>query len=180
VNGLSRIPNSTLIDPAMPLLTGPKARQNAQNFRNSQNSQERDIALSFRFNANASRVFYALSIPEYIETWLKTPHLGGMHFVFNLVAQETFRADLYCGESIQAIIHGTCRVVAANQARYLWKTTGLSGITETLVDMKLLCDSAACVLALKHSGFKDTNESLWYRAMWQQSLERLGRLMEKN
>jgi hypothetical protein len=103
-----------------------------------------------------------------------------MHFVFNLVAQETFRADLYSGESIQAIIHGTCRVVAANQARYLWKTTGLSGITETLVDMKLLCDSAACVLALKHSGFKDTNESLWYRAMWQQSLERLGRLMEKN
>jgi uncharacterized protein YndB with AHSA1/START domain len=142
--------------------------------------QERDIALSFRFNANSSRVFYALSIPEYIETWLHAPHAGDVRFVFNLVAEETFRLDLYCGDSLQAIVHALCRVVGTNQVRYIWKTTGLAGNSETLVDMKLVCDAAACVLALKHSGFRDANESTWYEEMWRQSLERLCRLMEKN
>lgn len=165
MNGLTRTPH-TLTDPGVTaLLSG---------------SHERDIALSFRFHADAGRVFYALSIPEYIETWLQAPHTGGLHFVFNSVAQETFRIELYRGESLQAIIHGLCRVAGANQVRYVLKTTGLSGISETFVDMKLLCDSAACVLALKHSGFKDTNESVWCLEMWNRSLERLSRLMERD
>ena len=165
MNGLTRtLP--TLIDSAVTaLLPG---------------SSEQDIALSFRFKADAGRVFYALSIPEYIETWLQAPHAGGLHFVFNSVTQESFSLDLYRGESLQAIVHGLCRVVGANQVRYVWKTTGLSGTTETRVDMKLLCDAAACVLALKHSGFKDANECVWCREMWYQSLERLSRLMERN
>jgi uncharacterized protein YndB with AHSA1/START domain len=165
VNGLTRTPR-TIINPAVTALLPGLA--------------EEDIALSFRFNADPGRVFYALSIPEYIETWLQAPHGGGLHFVFNSVAQESFRVDLYRGESLQAIVHGLCRVVGANQVRYVWKRTGLSGTTETRVDMKLLCDAAACVVALKHSGFKDANECVWCREMWYQSLERLSRLVERN
>lgn len=162
MSGLTSAPHTTIRPAVTALLLG---------------SPEEDIALSFRFNADASRVFYALSIPEYIETWLQAPHAGGLHFVFNSVAQESFRVDLYRGESLQAIVHGVCRVVGANQVRYVWKITGLTGTTETLVDMKLLCDARACVLALKHSGFKDANLCVWCREMWNRSLERLSRLM---
>ena len=140
---------------------------------------DRDVALSFRFNADSSRVFYALSIPEYIEAWLQAPDSDELRFVFNQVAEETFRIDLYRGHSLQAIIDGSCWVVGANQVRYIWKTTSPIGASETQVDMKLVCGSGGCVLALKHSGFRDQAESARCSRMWHQSLERLGRLMEK-
>jgi uncharacterized protein YndB with AHSA1/START domain len=142
--------------------------------------QERDVALSFQFNADSSRVFYALSIPEYIEAWLQAPDTDDLRFVFNQIADETFRIDLYRGETLQASIVASCWVVGANQVRYIWKTTSPIDTTETLVDMKLLAGSGGCVLALKHSGFNDPAESARCRRMWQQSLERLCRLMEKN
>jgi uncharacterized protein YndB with AHSA1/START domain len=141
---------------------------------------ERDVALSFQFKADSSRVFYALSIPEYIEAWLQAPDTEELRFVFNQVAEETFRIDLYRGETRQASVDGSCWVVGSNQVRYIWKTTSLIETTETLVDMKLLPGSGGCVLALKHSGFNDPAESARCRRMWQQSLQRLCRLVEKN
>ena len=137
---------------------------------------DRDVALSFQFNADTSRVFYALSIPEYLEVWLKASNTDDLHFVFNEIAEDTFRIHLYRGESLQASVDGSCWVVGANQVRYIWKTTSSIDTTETLVDMKLLSSSGGCVLALKHSGFNDPAESARCRRMWQQSLERLGRL----
>ena len=141
---------------------------------------ERDVALSFQFKADSSRVFYALSIPEFIEAWLQAPDTDDLRFVFNQIAEETFRIDLYRGETLQASVDGTCWVVGTNQVRYFWKTTAPIGTTETLVDMKLLSGLGGCVLALKHSGFNDPEESARCSRMWRQSLERLCRLMEKN
>ena len=141
---------------------------------------ERDIALSFQFRADTGRVFYALSIPDYIEAWLQAPDTDDLRFVFNQIAEETFGIDLYRGQTPQARIEASCWVVGTNQVRYIWKTTSSVDVTETLVDMKLLSGSGGCVLALKHSGFNDPAESSRCLRMWQQSLERLNRLMEKN
>ena len=140
----------------------------------------KEVALSFQFKADSSRVFYALSLPEYIEAWLRAPDTDDLRFVFNQVAEETFRIDLYRGQTLQASVDGSCWVVGANQVRYIWKITTVLDTTETLVDMKLLSGSGGCVLALKHSGFNDPTESARCRRMWEQSLECLGRLMEKN
>jgi uncharacterized protein YndB with AHSA1/START domain len=141
---------------------------------------DRDVALSFQFRADSSRVFFALSIPEYIEAWLQAPDTDDLRFVFNQIAEDTFRIDLYRGQTLQASVDGSCWVVGANQVRYIWKTTSSIDTTESIVDMKLLPGSGGCVLALKHSGFNDPAECARCRRMWQQSLERLCRLMEKN
>ncbi len=166
MNGLVDTKHSALLDPGM-IAAIP-------------GQQDRDVALSFKFNADSSRVFYALSIPEYIEAWLQAPDTDELRLVFNQVGEETFRIDLYRGPSLQASIDGSCWVVGSNQVRYMWKTTSPMGTTETLVDMKLLCGSGGCVLALKHSGFRDQVESARCSRMWHQSLKRLGRIMEKN
>jgi hypothetical protein len=139
----------------------------------------RDIFLSLKIKADSSRVLYALSIPEYIEAWLQTPDAEELQFVFNLVAQEAFRIDLYRVGALQASVHGSCSVINANQVRYTWKRMSSVGTTETLVDMQLLCSSSGCILNLKHSGFKDSAESAWCGKMWHRSLEGLCRLMEK-
>lgn len=165
MNGLAGTKHSTLLDPGM-IAAIP-------------GQHDRDVALSFKFNADSSRVFYALSIPEYIEAWLRAPDTEELRFVFNQVAEDTFSIDLYRGQSLQASIDSTCWVVGSNQVRYIWKTTSPMGTTETMVDMKLLSGSGGCVLALKHSGFRDQAESARCSRMWHRSLERLCRLMEK-
>jgi uncharacterized protein YndB with AHSA1/START domain len=173
VDGLTGRKHNTHIDPANTRIdTGMIAIHPGQH--------DRDVALSFQFTADSSRIFYALSLPEYIEAWLQASDTDDLRFVFNQIAEETFRIDLYRGETLQASVDASCWIVGSNQVRYTWKTTSPIGTTETLVDMKLLSGSGGCVLALKHSGFHDPAESARCRRMWQQSLERLCRLMEKN
>src|SRR5260370_15333201 len=145
VNGLTNTKQNTRIDPGLD--PGMIASIPGQH--------ERDVALSFQFKADRSRVFYALSIPEYIEAWLQAPDTDDLRFVFNQVAEETFRIDLYRGETLQASVDGSCWVVGTNQVRYIWKTTSPIGATETLVDMKLLCGTGGWVPALKQSGFQN-------------------------
>src|SRR5277367_2037830 len=139
---------------------------------------KRDVVLSLKIEADSSRVLYALSIPEYIEAWLQAPDVEQVQFVFNPLASEAFRIDLYRAEALQASIHGSCSVTNSNQVRYTWRRTSPVGTTETLVDMRLLCGRGECTLGLKHSGFKDTAESVWCGKMWHRSLESLCRLME--
>jgi hypothetical protein len=174
VNGLTGTKHTTHIDPGL----DPGAFDPGMIARIP--GHERDVALSFQFKADSSRVFYALSIPEYIDAWLQAPDTDDLRFVFNHIAEETFRIDLYRGEILQAYVDGTSWVVGTNQVRYIWKTTSPIDTAETLVDMKILPGSGGCVLALKHSGFNDPAESARCRRMWQQSLERLCRLVEKN
>lgn len=142
--------------------------------------QTSDISLAFRIEAAISRVMFALSIPEYIEAWLQAPDTEELQFLFNAITQDAFRIDLYRAETLERSIHGFCRVVNANQVRYTWGTTSSTGTTETLVDMWLRNGSGGCILGLKHSGFRDTADSMWCRRMWNQSLGRLSRLMKKD
>jgi uncharacterized protein YndB with AHSA1/START domain len=139
-----------------------------------------DVALAFRIEAASSRVLYALSMPEYIEVWLQAPAREGLQFVFDFVTQDAFRIDLYLAERLQASIHNSCRVVRANQVRYEWTASSAAGTAETLVDIQLRDGSGACILGLRHSGFKNTGDNAWCSRMWQQSLERLCRLMRKD
>lgn len=144
------------------------------------NQRTSDVVLSHRIMADSSRVMYALSIPEYIEAWLGAPSTESLQFVFNLEGEQEFRIDLYSAEALQMSVQGSCRIVSSNQVRYTWKTTSSLGAHETLVDMQLRYSSGGCILALKHSGFKDARESAWCCKMWQQSLERLCRIMARN
>jgi uncharacterized protein YndB with AHSA1/START domain len=142
--------------------------------------QTSDVSLAFRIEAAVSRIMFALSMPEYIEAWLQAPDTEELQFLFNSVTQDAFRIELYRAETLERSIHGLCHVVNANQVRYAWRTTSSTGATETLVDMWLRNGSGGCILGLKHSGFRDTVDSVWCRKMWNQSLGRLTRLMKKD
>jgi uncharacterized protein YndB with AHSA1/START domain len=140
---------------------------------------DNDVALSFRIRADCSRVFYAISIPEYIEAWFRLPVEEGLRFVFNPIAQQAFRIDLYRAEAPLGSIHSDCNIMNANQIRYTWKTRYSTDVTNTVVEMKLLSVSRGCTLTLKHSGFRDGAENTWHTKLWGLSLESLCRLMEK-
>jgi uncharacterized protein YndB with AHSA1/START domain len=139
-----------------------------------------DVILSYRIEAETSRVLYALSMPEYIEAWLQAPDDDTFRFAFDPETREGFRIDLYQGEVRQSSLYSACRVVSSNQVRYVWKTISPNSISDTLVDMHLRSSPGGCILGLKHSGFKDNVESTWCYKMWHRSLECLCKLMSRN
>src|SRR5579864_2190696 len=98
---------NTLIDPGMISIVPDR--------------NEKDVVLSSAFQTDHKRVLYALSIPEYIETWLQPPVGEDLHLVFNLGAREEFHLDFYRGNALQVSVRGACRVVSSNQIQYAWK-----------------------------------------------------------
>jgi uncharacterized protein YndB with AHSA1/START domain len=142
--------------------------------------RERDVVLSFKIEADRTRVFYALSVPEYIEAWLLAPGAEDSLPVFSLITRECFCIDLYQANSLRASVQCSCHVVSADHIQYAWTQTSAAGAAETLVDIQLVSASDGCVLGLKHNGLKDTIESAWYCKMWNESLEKLCNLVRKN
>jgi uncharacterized protein YndB with AHSA1/START domain len=141
--------------------------------------RDNDVAFSFRIRADCSRVFYAISIPEYIEAWFRLPVEEGLRFVFNPIAEQAFRIDLYRAEASLGGIYSQCDIMKANQIRYTWKTRSSIDVTNTVIEMKLLPVSRGCTLNLRHSGFRNAAENAWHTKLWELSLESLCRLMEK-
>jgi hypothetical protein len=142
--------------------------------------QSADVILSYRIEAESSRVLYALSMPEYIEAWLQAPDADAFRFAFNPEARDGFRIDFFRNEVLQSSLYSSCRVVSSNQVRYVWKTISANSISDTVVDMHLRSSPGGCILSLKHSGFKENAESIWCYKMWHRSLECLCKLMSRN
>lgn len=142
-------------------------------------SSEMDVVLSCGFVGDQSRVLYALSIPEYIEAWLKAPDAMEQRFVFNLQGQGGFQMDLYRSDALQERIHGYCQIISSNQVRYWWTAASRFRSAKTLVDIETLWRMGWCTINLKHSGFVNASDSDRYREMWCQSLLRLCRLLGK-
>jgi uncharacterized protein YndB with AHSA1/START domain len=143
----------------------------------SQTKQE--VALSSRIRANRERVFHALSIPEYIEAWFKSPVEDELRFLFHSVTSETFRIDLFRGMALQTRVQSCCTILSSEQIRYSWKITSPGQRVDTVVDLRLVGSFEGCTLGLKHIGFRDAVESAWYEQVWRRSLDALCRLMEK-
>jgi uncharacterized protein YndB with AHSA1/START domain len=142
--------------------------------------QVSDVVLSYQIEADSSRVLYALSIPEYIEAWLRAPESDDVRFAFVPEGREAFRIDLYRGAVPLSSIRSSCRIVSSNQVRYTWKIDSPIGASDTRVDIHIRCSSGGCILGLKHSGFRSTEESAWYDKMWHQSVENLCRIVSRN
>ena len=142
-------------------------------------SREMDVVLACRFVGDQSRVLHALSLPEYIEAWLKAPDAMEQRCVFNLEGQDGFQMDLYRAGALQEHIHGYCQIISSNQVRYWWTAASRFRCAKTLVDIETMWKMDWCTINLKHSGFVNASDSDRYREMWCQSLLRLRRLLGK-
>ena len=85
-------------------------------------SREMDVVLSCGFVGDQSRVLYALSIPEYIEAWLKAPDAMEQRFVFNLQGQGGFQILTRRHGNEHGQILGRCRKKDEWRSRqFRWK-----------------------------------------------------------
>ena len=138
--------------------------------------QRNAILLASRIQVDAKRLFYALSLPEYMEAWVQPPDLDEA-LVFESVTRERFQIDVYREGARRASVHGSTCVTSRTQIRYVWKAIHPQGVTHTTVDLWVLGGLDRCVVGLRHCGFREVTEQAWHRRMWDRSMRRLGSLI---
>jgi uncharacterized protein YndB with AHSA1/START domain len=160
-------------------LFSPQTRLPRTHERNScLNPRERQIELRVTVNANTRRIFDALTLPEYTETWLCLPcNHTDCHTIASQSRDHHFRFDHFIAGTIDLSISGSYQVCRRGKMSFTWQksialqTPGNS--PETAVLIRLYGEFSSSTLYLSHSGFFSADEFRWHHDMWQRSLKKL-------
>jgi uncharacterized protein YndB with AHSA1/START domain len=131
------------------------------------------IAMTVSVNAERHRVFQALTLPEYIETWIRVPGIRGDQQVTVTCAQETYRISCCGFDASEVCITGAYRVSRRSKMIFTWRNGTVPNTSPSLVTIRLVGDFARTTMRLSHSGLASKAEYLWHRALWENSMGRL-------
>ena len=136
------------------------------------------VYLEANIRADVRRLFYALTAPEYLETWLHFPgHEGGCS-TFATVVDCDYMIVHLCQRFGRTAVTGRYRVRERRNVMFSWRLEGMQSLPESHVDIRLSGNFEYTTLALRHRGFDSWQQYLWHRSLWSRSLERLGRLFD--
>jgi uncharacterized protein YndB with AHSA1/START domain len=138
--------------------------------------RDQHIAITTKVNADRRRIFDALTLPEYMETWFCLP---GSDSASRLAASHT--GDRYCLERFAAggvdiCITGSYHVCRRGKLLFTWKKSTSpvpTAIPETNVSIRLLGAFTQSTVCLYHTGCFSEGEFLWHQEMWNLSLDKL-------
>lgn len=131
------------------------------------------VAMSVDVNADARRIFHALTVPEYLEAWVSMP---GREAGATIVAAE--RANGYSLEShldgrVDVSISASYLFCHQRKMRLAWRKETEPYSQDSKVDVRLRGNFGSTILELQHSALASSDECMWYQHMWRASLERL-------
>jgi uncharacterized protein YndB with AHSA1/START domain len=136
------------------------------------------IAMTVSVNAERHRLFQALTLPEYMETWVRIPGIHGDQQVTATCTPEDYRIVGCCADGLQICITGAYRVSRRSKMVFTWRRGTPPNASLTLVAIRLLGDFARTTLSLSHSGFASKAEYQWHQAFWEGSMGRLRMLFQ--
>ena len=125
-----------------------------------------------------SRIFQALTQPEYLETWIAIPGDRADSYLVARQNGSSFRLDHYRNGSQVLTIEGEYKVRRRRKMLFTWRTTGDRTNSESLVYIGLHGNFNETVLELHHRGISLPLEHTWQWEMWHESFRRLTRLFE--
>ena len=129
---------------------------------------------SVRVRAETRRLFEALVIPEYVETWLRIPDADASWSIMPMQCPRGF--VLECASSKTFRIFATYTTWRRRRLSICWRLERNRLINESSVTVRLIGDFEWSVLSLCHTGLNSLDEYAWHRRLWTESLERLTRL----
>ena len=136
-----------------------------------------NIAMSIGVNADAQRIYHALTVPEYLEAWICIPDQPPGS---QLVAREHangYRLDHSSAGRIVASIHGSYLFRHRRKMRLFWRTIRGPACAESLVDFRLRGNFGSSILELRQTVLTSAEDHLWHRRLWQGSLQTLASLL---
>jgi uncharacterized protein YndB with AHSA1/START domain len=130
------------------------------------------IAMTVNVNADRHRLFQALTVPEYMETWISFPGPARHGPISATCTTENYRL-VGGGDGAEICIAGSYRVSRRSKMVFTWGKGNAPRASQSLVTIRLLGDFARTTLRLTHSGLDSRSEYLWHRAFWEGSMGRL-------
>jgi len=138
-----------------------------------------DVHASVLIKAEYRRILYALTMPEYMEAWLRFPGAEKVECGTEAHSSCNFRIRVeHAYSAPPRVIYGSCFFSRPNTITYLWDRSRMGSIAKSIVRMQLRVGSKMCALELSHGGACEKMQRESYRVMWRDSLVALRNLME--
>ena len=132
------------------------------------------VSASRSVRADRARIFQALTVPEYIETWFSAPgSIPGYTRVFG--GDGSFSICGLAEDGSRFKIACTYRTNRRSKLIFTWQQEQLVQATPSLVRIRLQGDFERTTVDVAHTGITAL-ERRWCQEMWEASLERLSRL----
>jgi hypothetical protein len=121
--------------------------------------------------ADKIRIFQALTVPEYIETWLALPGPNPRMWRASSPAPNE-----YCIDGWIQKITGHYRVLRRSKLIFTWTKEGWPRSQSSLVWLRLLGDFSRTIVCVHHVALPSKEEQVWHQQLWDTSLTRLSTL----
>jgi uncharacterized protein YndB with AHSA1/START domain len=137
------------------------------------------IGMSICVNADARRIFQALTVAEYLEAWMSPPENDGNSYVAASRSADNYRLDFYDAGRITSSVTGSFLVCRQRKILFTWSNIDAAQAVSS-VDIRLRGNFGSSILELRHAGLASAAEYFWQMAMWRASFEKLVCLMKNS
>ena len=141
---------------------------------NSPNELPLCISAMKSVNADRQRIFRAVTVPEYIETWLSPPGaLEGSTAVF--ASEDSLSISYRDAQGERFRIFCQYKAVRRSKLLFSWRNVSAVDGPSSLVKVRLLGDFGRTTVHVTHVGVSPF-EREWHQNLWTTSLQRLRNL----
>jgi len=135
------------------------------------------VRTSAAFHVTPSRLFYALTIPEYIETWLTSPDSAEVRCIGNPASGETLSIELRDDRRITACIFADYKNISAQDINIRWYVRSRAQTHVSHLRASIRTVRADTLLRIRHSGFTNPIDWHWHQELWGMSLAKMQMLI---
>jgi uncharacterized protein YndB with AHSA1/START domain len=132
------------------------------------------VSATASVNADRSRIYQALTVPEYVEAWLAVPGaIAGQTGVF--AREKSFSISYWCSQQEQCRVFCSYQVRRRSKVVFTWQRTASAEATSSIVRIRLLGDFGRTTVHVTHVGLT-LSEQRWHEVLWASSLQKLSKL----
>ena len=135
------------------------------------------VRTSAAFHVTPSRLFYALTIPEYIETWLTSPDSAEVRCTGNPASGEALSIELRHDRRITASIFADYKSISAQDLSIRWYVRSRAQTHVSHLRISIRTVRADALLRIRHTGFTSPVDWHWHQELWGMSLAKMQMLI---
>jgi hypothetical protein len=140
---------------------------------------ELDVVFWIEIASERRKVFSAVSIPEYIETWMELTEEHGADYWFHLGSE-----DMLCihrsPAAATACIYRLRIQPKGNSLTFFWESIEPHFAHASRVEIVIRGRRYRTSLWLRHRGLRNRDETQLYSAIWRRSLDKLQCLLQRS
>lgn len=149
----------------------------SQRYRSIEEERDCAIAMSVNVDADARRIFQALTLPEYLEAWIQMPEHTECSQLVASPDPDGYTLHHYCAGRRALSIKSSYLFCHQRKLRLSWRKICYPFQADSVVDFRLRGNFASSILELRHTALGSADELIWHQNLWQRSLGKLASLL---